>query len=394
MMRNLLYTFTAVVLLLTSVQVAPAQSVSNYERQQIERELERRISNDTGESVTVRIRTAESYSISNRENGVRGQATVQGRRSSQREISYTAVIDVRRNQISTVNWNEGAYRNYDPIPNQGVSSGPLSNGIYEIQLVATRRFLSVGGSGQVVQSNTGNSRDRRWAIEDAGNGYYYVRLADTGEVMTYEGSGGNGSTIVLRSQRGNQDEQLWEIRTGPDNGYYFIARNGRSLDSPSSARFDGGRMQLYSRNGEANQRFWLQRVGDWNSYQYDNRRSDRRRDRYNDRNDRTDRYNPRGEYDSGGLLWRGRVDDVIELEIQGNQVYERLISGRPVSGTRRDFSSALPRRNVNVEVEVLRGRGNVEVREQPSSRNNYRAIIRIRDSQGGADDYEIEVRWN
>ena len=385
-MRKLLFTFSVFIFLLGTFQLVQAQSVSSSERQLIERELERRISNDTGENVTVRIRTAESYSFSNRENGVRGQATVQGRRASQREISYDVIIDTRRNRISTVNWNEGSSRNYDQNTPTGVSSGPLSNGIYEIQLVATKRMLAAGNNGQVVQSNSNNARDQQWAIEDAGNGFYYVRLANTGEIMTYDGNGGNGSSIVLMNQRNNRDEQLWEIRTGPDNGYYFIARNGKSLDSPSSARYDGGRMQLYNRNGEANQRFWLRRVGDLNNYQYDNRR-DRRRDRYNDRDQR-------GGYGSGSLTWSGRVDGEIELEIQGNQVYERVLSGRPVSSVRRNFTSSLPRRDVNVEVQLLDGRGNVDVIQQPSSRNNYRAVVRIRDSQGGADDYEIEVRWN
>jgi hypothetical protein len=45
-------------------------------------------------------------------------------------------------------------------------------------------------------------------------------------------------------------------------------------------------------------------------------------------------------------------------------------------------------------VQLIEGRGNVEVIQQPSSRNNYQAIVLIRDSQGGADDYEIEIRWN
>jgi hypothetical protein len=384
-MKKLFFTFSAFILLLGTFQLVQAQSVSSRERQLIERELERSISSDTGENVTVRIRTAESYSFSNRENGVRGQATVQGRRSSQREIYYDVVIDTRRNRISTVNWNEGSYRNYDQNPPS--ASGPLSNGIYEIQLVATKRMLAAGNNGQVVQTNASNTREQQWEIEDAGNGFYYVRLANTGEIMTYEGDGRNGSTVVLRNQRNQQDEQLWEIRTGPDNGYYFIARNGKSLDSPSSARYDGGRMQLYNRNGEANQRFWLRRVSDWNNYQYDNRR-DRRRDRS------IDRYDQRGGYGWGSLTWRGRVDGEIELEIQGNQVYERVISGKPISSVRRNFTASLPRRDVNVEVQLIEGRGNVEVIQQPSSRNNYQAIVLIRDSQGGADDYEIEIRWN
>ena len=127
----------------------------------------------------------------------------------------------------------------------------------------------------------------------------------------------------------------------------------------------------------SNAKYWLRRVGDIDA-RYDDRSGGRYRDR--DRND--DRYNQgRG---SGSFTWQGRVDDVIELEIQGNRVYPRVISGRPVSAARTNFNSSLPRREVNVSAQLLRGRGKIEVIEQPSSRNNYRAIIRVSDTQGGA----------
>jgi hypothetical protein len=75
-------------------------------------------------------------------------------------------------------------------------------------------------------------------------------------------------------------------------------------------------------------------------------------------------------------------------------VYERAISGQQVRDVSARFNSPLPRRRVTVNVEKLRGRGDVTVVEQPSSRNNFTAVIRIRDNRGGADDYEIEVYWN
>ena len=168
------------------------------------------------------------------------------------------------------------------------------------------------------------------------------------------------------------------------NGYYFIARNGRSMDSPSSARNDGGRMQLYSRNGEANQRFLLRQVDD--------------RSRLDDRNRDRDRFDPRDRArDSNGagrMTWRGRVDGEIEIEIRGTSARERRLSGQPAYGVRADFGAALPRRDVSVRVERLRGRGRVEVIQQPSSSNGFTAVIRINDAAGGADDYELEVNWN
>ena len=115
--------------------------------------------------------------------------------------------------------------------------------------------------------------------------------------------------------------------------------------------------------------------------------NDRSRDR--DRNDRD-----RDSGQSGIRTWRGRVDDVIVLEIRDRSVRDRVISGRPAESVRFDFGASLPSREVNVSVEKRNGRGEVRVVEQPSRRNGYTAIIQIRDSSGGADDYEIEVRWN
>lgn len=391
-MKKLLFTLGLFIVLLAEFSSVLAQrTISDSDRRRIEQELERQIATDNRGNFRVRLVTADAYPINNRETSVRGQATVEGRGNNRNEIWYETVIDNRRNGITNTTWGYGRNRDSGGGYNPGPASGPLTNGRYEIQLVATRRWLMAGGNGQVVQSNSGNTRERQWDIEDAGNGYYYIRSAETGEVMTYEGRGEKGNSIVLTNQRRSRDEQLWEIRTGPDNGYYFITRNGKSMDSPSSARYDGGRMQLYDRNGEANQRFWLRRVGDLDS-RYDDRYRDQDRDRDRNRDRYDDRYNQgRG---AGSLAWRGRVDDVVELEIRGNRVYDRVISGQPVSSVRTNFNASLPRREVNVSAQLRRGRGKLEVIEQPSYQNNYTAIIRIRDTQGGADDYEIEVYWN
>ncbi|HEX4945503.1 MAG TPA: RICIN domain-containing protein [Blastocatellia bacterium] len=391
-MRKLL--FLASLLITCFSQLAIAQSINDSDRRQIERELERQIANDTNENIRVRLNSADTYYISNRETGVRGQATVEGRRSGssgRNDIWYDVTLDTRRNNITRATWSYG--RNpggYDRDRNDNQTSGALRSGRYEIQLVATKRLLVADNNGQVVQSNSGNARSRQWEIEQAGNGYYYIRSVDTGEVMTVEGNGDSGSGIVLMPQGRNRDAQLWDIRTGPDNGYYFLAPTGRSMDSPSSARYDGGRMQVYKRNGEANQRFWLRWIGDirrGDNWDRGGNRGERWQDRGRDRDnwDRPSR--------NGSLRWRGRVDDVVEIEIRGDQLYERVVSGQQVSDVSSRFNSNLPRRRVNVNVEKLRGRGYVEVVEQPSSRNNFTAIVRIRDTKGGADDYEIEVYW-
>ncbi|MEK7829497.1 MAG: hypothetical protein AAB401_00340, partial [Acidobacteriota bacterium] len=97
---------------------------------------------------------------------------------------------------------------------------------------------------------------------------------------------------------------------------------------------------------------------------------------------------------SGVMTWRGRVDDVTVLEIRDRSVRDRVISGQPAVRVDYDFGSALPRSEVRVSVDKRKGRGEVRVVEQPNRRNGFTALIEIRDSSGGAADYEIEVRWN
>jgi hypothetical protein len=49
----------------------------------------------------------------------------------------------------------------------------------------------------------------------------------------------------------------------------------------------------------------------------------------------------------------------------------------------------MPRQPGTVTVQVLEGRGRVDVIEQPNARNGYRAVIRLRDPDGGSARYRI-----
>lgn len=390
-MRKLLFTTSIIIALLGQLTFVLAQSVSDADRRQIERELERQISQDTGDNVRVRVTSAQASSTGNREMSVRGQATVEGRRgqNGRSDIWYDAILDTRRNSIIRTNWSYG--RNDDRRDDRDryntPQTGALRPGRYEIQVVETKRLLVATNNGQVVQSNSGNARSRQWDIEEAGNGYYYIRSADSGEVLTVSGNGDSGSNIILAEQGRSRDAQLWDIRTENDNSYRFLAPTGRSLDAPGNERYDGARLQIFKRNSGDNQRFWLRWIG----------ASERNRDRYRDRDrdrNRDDWYDSGRSQRSGSLRWRGRVDDVVEIEIRGDQIYERTVSGQPVTDVGSRFNSVMPRRRVNVSVEKFRGRGNVEIVEQPSSRNEFTTVVRIRDTKGGSDDYEIEVYWN
>lgn len=390
--QNLIALLMLFVGLAGSVLAQQYQQARREERELILRELRSRIYNDERRDYDVRIETAESAYSNRDETLVRGRARIGSDGANWQTIWYEGSIDIRRNRASDLRWgyddNRGGNRDRDRdrYDDRSGQSGVLREGRYEMELVATRRLLSVGRDGRTVVQASGSGRYSQWDLQEAGNGYYYILSADTGEALTVAGRGESGDDVILtRLQRGNEN-QLWLLRQGPDNGYWFSTRRGKTLDSPSSARFDGGRMQIYNHNGEANQRFVLRQT---DSYGRDR---DYNRDRDNRNRDRDQSYG--GYAQSGTLTWRGRVDDVTLLEIRDRSVRDRVVSGQPAQRVNYNFSSALPRSEVRVSVDKRKGRGEVRVVEQPNRRNGYTAIIEIRDSSGGAADYEIEVRWN
>lgn len=304
---------------------------------------------------------------------------------------YDCVYSAQRNTVNQLNYqvtggggNRPGYyppsQGYPP-PDYNQPGGNVRDGRYTMQLVATGRMLDVGNGGQVIQAGQRNSRSQEWDVRSAGGGLYRIINGQTGQPMGVNGPIRSGVTLTSGGY-GSRDI-LWRIVPGPDGGFFFVTDNDLAIDSPSSARYDGGRMQLYRLNREANQRFRLNQSygGGGGGYYPPNRPGDR----------------PGGGFNrpsQGTLTWSGRVDDEIFLDVSGRSVYERRVSGQPTYNAQYRFSSPLPRNNVNVEVRKLRGRGSVQVVEQPSSRNNFTAVIRIRDGGGGADNYEIEVNWN
>ena len=53
----------------------------------------------------------------------------------------------------------------------------------------------------------------------------------------------------------------------------------------------------------------------------------------------------------------------------------------------------MPRQDGEVVAQVLNGRGNVDVIQQPTSQNGYTTIVRIVDNAGGSDNYRVTAYW-
>jgi hypothetical protein len=101
-----------------------------------------------------------------------------------------------------------------------------------------------------------------------------------------------------------------------------------------------------------------------------------------------------GRRGTPALVWRGLVDDEVELRIQGDRVQYRTLSGASVRDARAMFTNGgIPRREVTVELLARQGRGSIWITEQPSARNAYTLVVRIRDQQAGAWLNEFELLW-
>jgi hypothetical protein len=95
----------------------------------------------------------------------------------------------------------------------------------------------------------------------------------------------------------------------------------------------------------------------------------------------------------GTLRWRGAVDQEVQILVRGSNASSRTLAGAPVRNPTANFTSPLPSRRTTVELRPIRGRGAVELVQQPSRDNDFTAVVRILDNKGGADDYEFELVW-
>jgi hypothetical protein len=91
--------------------------------------------------------------------------------------------------------------------------------------------------------------------------------------------------------------------------------------------------------------------------------------------------------------WSGRVDKEVRIQLRGDRAYVQSANSADGRFSRSRVMHELPRREGRLVVERLDGRGIVDVLSQPSARNGYTATLRVRDPNGGADDYHIVAYW-
>jgi hypothetical protein len=88
--------------------------------------------------------------------------------------------------------------------------------------------------------------------------------------------------------------------------------------------------------------------------------------------------------------WSGRVDREIRIQAgrQNAQIINMGSNERNNGGRIRSFTS-MPRQAGTVRIQVVEGRGNVDVVQQPSARNGFTTVVRLRDPDSGSSRYRI-----
>ncbi len=96
----------------------------------------------------------------------------------------------------------------------------------------------------------------------------------------------------------------------------------------------------------------------------------------------------------GKVVWSGMVDADVLLSVSGDRIKTKTVSGKEYADGAYSFTSTIPRQTrIRVGVTLKSGRGKVHVIEQPGRENDYTAIVQIRDEEGGAKPYAIEIYW-
>jgi len=92
--------------------------------------------------------------------------------------------------------------------------------------------------------------------------------------------------------------------------------------------------------------------------------------------------------------WRGNVDQEVRVQMRGGRTSVMGMGPREMTAYDQTRAvSAVPAADGYVSVEMLQGRGRVDVVQQPSAQNGYTTVVRVRDMQGGAGSYDIAAFW-
>jgi hypothetical protein len=92
---------------------------------------------------------------------------------------------------------------------------------------------------------------------------------------------------------------------------------------------------------------------------------------------------------------RLQVDNEVVVTVRGDSVRIRTLNGQEPRDDGSECNQPLPQTMPrNFTFEVKESRNDIRMEEQPSPRNGFSAVVRIRDSSGGFGRYHFRLSWD
>ncbi len=89
-----------------------------------------------------------------------------------------------------------------------------------------------------------------------------------------------------------------------------------------------------------------------------------------------------------------RVDGEALLEVKGDVVAYRVLSGQAPQDAGTKMTRALPAQPVSgLQVQQLSGRAPIQIVQRPTAENDWALLVHINDTEAGSDVYRLRASW-
>ncbi|MFD2116707.1 RICIN domain-containing protein [Paenibacillus yanchengensis] len=139
--------------------------------------------------------------------------------------------------------------------------------IITFENVNSRKVLGIGGDNKqsdgayVIQWNFENTNDQKWYVEDAGDGFVYIRNLESGDLLDVSGaSTADGAKVIQWPDNGGWNQQWKFVLADEDRGHswYILNRgSGKYLEISDQSTADGAETAQWSLNRGPNQRWFF-----------------------------------------------------------------------------------------------------------------------------------------
>jgi hypothetical protein len=91
---------------------------------------------------------------------------------------------------------------------------------------------------------------------------------------------------------------------------------------------------------------------------------------------------------------RLQVDDQVEVSVRGDLVAIKTLSGKDATDDGSECNAAMPNRDfAGFNFQVVEKRGEIRLVAEPARRNEFAAIVAIRDGESGFGRYHFRLSW-